>query len=233
MNRSVSKLWTCSFTSKLDTNHIYIYISLFFQHIQTSSSFVLHSSLIVHVTQCGRSLCCCSRGQALRKIDKASRKNKREGGKKSLALTFHRSTAQRHLPKQDKCVWTSVFWSSHICSQQHLQAAASTIQTSHPAGSWTQKRRLQNLLWGFTIECSYHISPLRVWPAVEPVGPCLFRCMSSLCSVRLFSLTGCSLRLGPSLRPFNEGTQGDLQITELQDRWAGCLCCTPFHFHHL
>lgn len=157
----------------------------------------------------------------------------RERGKKSLALTFHRSTAQRHLPKQDKCVWTSVFWSSHICSQQHLQAAASTIQTSHPAGSWTQKRRLQNLLWGFTIECSYHISPLRVWPAVEPVGPCLFRCMSSLCSVRLFSLTGCSLRLGPSLRPFNEGTQGDLQITELQDRWAGCLCCTPFHFHHL
>lgn len=33
------------------------------------------------------------------------------------------------------------------------------------------------------------------------------------------SVSGCSLWLSSSLRPFNEGAQGDLQITELQDRW--------------
>lgn len=183
---------------------------------------MLHSSLIVHVTQCGRSLCCCSRGQALRKIDKASRKNKREGGKKAWLSLF--TAAQHNVTFQNK---TNVF--EPQCSDRLIFAVNNTSRLQPRQF----KRRLQNLLWGFTIECSYHISPLRVWPAVEPVGPCLFRCMSSLCSVRLFSLTGCSLRLGPSLRPFNEGTQGDLQITELQDRWAGCLCCTPFHFHHL
>lgn len=32
-------------------------------------------------------------------------------------------------------------------------------------------------------------------------------------------VAGCSIWLCASLRPPNEGTQGDLQITELQDRW--------------
>lgn len=99
--------------------YIYIYISLFFQHIQTSSSFVLHSSLIVHVTQCGRSLCCCSRGQALRKIDKASRKNKREGGKKAWLSLF--TAAQHNVTFQNK---TNVF--EPQCSDRLIFAVNNT-----------------------------------------------------------------------------------------------------------
>lgn len=33
----------------------------------------------------------------------------------------------------------------------------------------------------------------------------------------VLDVAGCSVWLGTSLRPPNEGTQGDLQITELQD----------------
>lgn len=48
----------------------------------------------------------------------------------------------------------------------------------------------------------------------------LIACTHHLCeSPFVIYVAGCSIWLCASLRPPNEGTQGDLQITELQDRW--------------
>lgn len=120
MNRSVSKLWTCSFTSKLDTNHIYIYIYLFSFSTFRLAVALCYIPVSLFMSHSVAAACAAAaEAKHWERLIKLPEKTRERGGKKAWLSLF--TAAQHNVTFQNK---TNVF--EPQCSDRLIFAVNNT-----------------------------------------------------------------------------------------------------------